>query len=131
MNISTLPLNALRILVVDDDRDSREMMIVALESEGAEVVAVESVQSAFTALLDWQPDLLISDIRMPDSDGYTFLQTLRSQSFNAPAIAVTAFAREDDRREALAAGYQSHLTKPIDLELLYSTIVELIKLSTP
>jgi len=131
MNMSTLPLQALRILVVDDDRDSREMMIAALEAEGAEVIAVECVKSAFAALSDWQPDLLISDIRMPDSDGYSFLQTLRSQSFNAPAIAVTSFAREDDRLEALAAGYQSHLTKPIDLDLLYSTITELIKLSTP
>ncbi len=127
--MNTLPLQALRILVVDDDRDSREMMIVALEAEGAEVVAVESVQSALTALSDWQPDLLISDIRMPDSDGYSFLQTLRSQSLSFPAIAVTAFASKEDRQEALAAGYQDHLTKPIDLELLYSTITELIKQS--
>lgn len=129
--MNTLPLQALRILVVDDDRDSRDMMIAALEAEGAEVVAVESVHSAFTALSNWQPDLLISDIRMPDSDGYSFLQTLRSQSLTIPAIAVTAFAHEDDRQQALGAGYQFHLTKPIDLELLYSTIVELTQLSTP
>lgn len=127
--MNTLPLQALRILVVDDDRDSREMMIVALEAEGAEVVAVESVRSAFTALSDWQPDVLISDIRMPDSDGYSFLQTLRSRSLTFPAIAITAFASLEDRQAALAAGYQYHLTKPIDLELLYSTLTDLIKQS--
>jgi CheY-like chemotaxis protein len=103
------------------------MMIVALESEGAEVVAAESVESAFTALSNWQPDLLISDIRMPDADGYSFLQLLRSQSLMMPAIAVTAFAHEEDRQEALAAGYQCHLSKPIDLELLYRTIADLIR----
>ncbi|MBW4439794.1 MAG: response regulator [Plectolyngbya sp. WJT66-NPBG17] len=125
--MNTLSLQDLRILVVDDDRDSREMMIVALESEGAEVVAAESVESAFTALSNWQPDLLISDIRMPDADGYSFLQLLRSQSLMMPAIAVTAFAHEEDRQEALAAGYQCHLSKPIDLELLYRTIADLIR----
>lgn len=125
--MNTLPLQDLKILVVDDDRDSREMMIVALESEGAEVVAADSVKSALAALSDWQPDLLISDIRMPDADGYGFLQVLRSKSLMIPAIAVTAFAHEEDRQEALAAGYQCHLTKPIDLELLYSTIAALVK----
>ncbi len=125
--MNTLPLQALRILVVDDDRDSREMMVVALETEGAEVIAVESAQSAFAAMTTWKPDLLISDIRMPDADGYGFLQTLRSQSFDLPAIAVTAYAHDDDRQAAIAAGYQCHLSKPIDLELLYATIAELIK----
>lgn len=128
--MNTLPLQDSRILVVDDDRDSREMMIAALEAEGAEVIAVESAQSAFTALTTWQPDLLISDIRMPDADGYTFLQTLRSQSFKMPAIAVTAYAGDDDRLAALEAGYECHLSKPIDLELLYSTIAALMKRST-
>ncbi|MBD1846199.1 response regulator [Cyanobacteria bacterium FACHB-63] len=125
--MDTFPLKALRILVVDDDQDSREMMIAALEAEGAEVMAAESVQTALITLSTWQPNLLISDIRMPDADGYSFLKALRSQSITIPAIAVTAFAREDDRQEALAAGYQSHLSKPIDLELLYSTIAKLIR----
>jgi two-component system, OmpR family, response regulator len=119
-------LQDLRILVVDDDRDSRDMMLVALETEGAQVISVGSVQSAFEALMNWQPDLIISDIRMPDADGYGFLQSLRSKGFKMPAIAVTAFARDEDRRDALEAGYQCHLPKPIDLDLLYRTIVELM-----
>ncbi|MBD2081251.1 response regulator [Leptolyngbya sp. FACHB-17] len=125
--MDTFPLQALRILVVDDNQDSREMMIAALEAEGAEVIAAESAQAALITLSTWKPNLLISDIRMPDADGYSFLKALRSRSITIPAIAVTAFAREDDRQEALAAGYQSHLSKPIDLELLYSTIATLIR----
>ena len=128
--MDTLLLQTLRILLVDDDRDSREMMIVALEAEGAEVIAVESVQAAFTALTHWLPDLIISDIRMPDADGYSFLEALRSQSFDISAIAVTAYASDDDRQAALAAGYKCHLSKPIDLELLYGTIVMLTQKST-
>lgn len=125
--MDTLLLEAVRILVVDDDRDSREMMIVALEAEGAEVIAAASVQAALSTLSIWQPHILISDIRMPDADGYSFLKTLRSRCITIPAIALTAFARESDREEAFAAGYQSHLSKPIDLELLYSTIFKLVK----
>ncbi|HTL90630.1 MAG TPA: response regulator [Leptolyngbya sp.] len=125
--MNTLSLQDLKILVVDDDRDSREMMIVALEAEGAEVKAAESAQVALRTLTDWQPDLLVSDIRMPDADGYTFLQEVRSQSLDLPAIAVTAFAGEDDRIAALAAGFQQHLSKPIDLDLLYETIANLMQ----
>lgn len=128
--MNTLPLRDLRILLVEDDLDSREMMIVALEAEGAEVVAVEDVQSAFTALSDWQPALLISDIRMPDSDGFSFLQALRSRAIMIPAIAVTGSTSDDERKEAFAAGFQRHLPKPIDLDLLYRTIVELMPQST-
>jgi two-component system, OmpR family, response regulator len=118
-------LQGLQILVVDDDRDSREMMVVALEAEGAKVVSVETVQSAFEALSDWKPDFIVSDIRMPDADGYGFLKGLRSRNLNIPAIAVTAFARDEDRQAALDAGYQEHLSKPVDLDLLYETIAKL------
>jgi two-component system, OmpR family, response regulator len=123
--MDALVLQALKILVVDDDRDSREMMVIALETEGAEVKSVESVQAALDALLDWQPNLVISDIRMPDADGYEFLAKLRDRNLTMPAIAVTAFARDDDRTAALEAGYARHLTKPIDLDLLYQTILGL------
>ncbi|MBE9011505.1 response regulator [Pseudanabaenaceae cyanobacterium LEGE 13415] len=128
--METLPLQGLRILLVEDDQDSRDMMIVALEAEGAEVVAAENVRSAFAVLSDWQPELLISDIRMPDSDGFSFLQELRSRSITIPAIAVTGSADEDERKQALEAGFQCHLPKPIDLELLYRTIAELVPQST-
>lgn len=120
-------LQGLQILVVDDDRDSREMMVVALEAEGAKVISVGTVQSAFEALSTWKPDFIISDIRMPDADGYGFLQGLRSRNLAVPAIAVTAFARDEDRQAAFDAGYQSHLSKPVDLDLLYKTIAELAR----
>ncbi|MCU0549381.1 MAG: response regulator [Leptolyngbya sp. Prado105] len=119
-------LQDLRLLVVDDDRDSRDMMVAALESEGAEVISVASARSAFEALSNWRPDVILSDIRMPDADGYQFLQSLQSRGFNIPAIAVTAFVRDEDRQAAFDAGYQHHLSKPVDLDLLYQTIAQLM-----
>lgn len=118
-------LQGLKILVVDDDRDSREMMVVALEAEGAKVISAETVQSALDAVSNWKPDFIISDIRMPDADGYGFLQSLQSRNLNVPAIAVTAFARDEDRQAAIDAGFRYHLSKPVDLDLLYRTIADL------
>jgi two-component system, OmpR family, response regulator len=129
--MSNYTLQALRILVVDDDADSRDFMTVALEGEGAEVKAVGSVAEALTTIEDWRPDVLVSDIRMPDEDGYHLMRQVRKQSVSNPAdrlpigIALTAFARDEDREEALSAGYQAHLPKPVDLAELYRTIAQL------
>lgn len=125
--MTNFTLQALRILVVDDDRDSRDFMIVALEGEGAEVKAARSVAEAMMAIADWQPDLLISDIRMPDTDGYSLIRQFREQFASTPAIALTAFARNEDREEALAAGFQRHIPKPVDLMELYDAIATLIR----
>jgi CheY-like chemotaxis protein len=131
--MSNYTLQTLRILVVDDDADSRDFMTVALEGEGAEVKAVGSVAEALATIEDWQPDVLVSDIRMPDEDGYHLMRQLREQSMSRSTgssvvpigIALTAFARDEDREEALSAGYQAHLPKPVDLLELYRTIAQL------
>lgn len=119
-------LDALRILIVDDDVDSREMLMFALEGEGAEVISVGSVADAIEILAQQQPDLLISDIRMPGEDGYSLLRQMREKAPEIPAIAVTAFARVEDREDALAAGFQCHIAKPIDLVELYKTVSTLM-----
>lgn len=139
-------LNGLRLLVVDDDRDSRELLIVALESEGAEVTAVSSVEDALLAIQQSIFDILVSDIRMPGEDGYSLIQKVRAaeacrtqpvptiasepaegikSSIHLPAIALTAFARPEDRIEALEAGFQQHLAKPVNLDELIAVIAEL------
>jgi hypothetical protein len=131
--MSHYTLQALRILVVDDDADSRDFMTVALEGEGADVKAVGSVAEALTTIEAWHPDVLVSDIRMPDEDGYQLMRQVREQSVSSSTdrstvpigIALTAFARDEDREEALAAGYQAHLPKPVDLLELYRTIAQL------
>ena len=123
--MNDLLLQALRILVVDDDADSRGFMIVALEGEGAEVREAGSVSEALALISEWKPDVLISDIRMPDDDGYGLLRQIQERSLSIPAIALTAFARNEDRAAALAAGFQCHLPKPVDLTELYAAIAVL------
>jgi two-component system, OmpR family, response regulator len=122
-----LILTGLRVLVIDDDRDSRDLLITALEVEGAEVVAVDSAAAALKCVHQFTPSIVVSDIRMPDKDGYTLIRELRTtQSGRAlPAIAVTAYARPEDRVEALEAGFQVHLTKPVDIDELIATIARL------
>lgn len=125
-SMERFPLDALRILIVDDDTDSREMLMFALEGEGAEVISVGSVADAIDILARHQPDLLISDIRMPGEDGYSLLRQMREKAPEIPAIAVTAFARVEDREDALAAGFQCHIAKPIDLVELYKIVSTLM-----
>jgi signal transduction histidine kinase/integral membrane sensor domain MASE1/CheY-like chemotaxis protein len=160
-------LDGIRILVVEDDKDSREMMEMVLRSQGAEVVAVDSVAAALR-ILDagcsinfslsvansgdpnsrdanspdrkgsWYPTLLISDLGMPDQDGYDLIRELRRResltsdlrplpSGGLPAIAITGYAGNDEGKLALAAGFQKHLTKPVDWRALIETITNLAK----
>ncbi|MEC4879873.1 MAG: response regulator [Scytonema sp. PMC 1070.18] len=113
-----LNLQGVKAMIVDDDTDARELMTFVLEQQGARVQSAGNVQEALSLLKDFQPDVLISDIGMPDEDGYTFLQTVRSlsnpQLCNIPAVALTAYAREEDRQRAFEVGYQTHLAKPFD-----------------
>jgi PAS domain S-box-containing protein len=116
-------LAGLRILVVDDEADARDVLSLILGNAGAEVVAVESAARALEMIQQWHPDLLVSDIGMPQEDGFTLLRKLRAlppeQGGRIPAIALTAFARTQDRLNILSAGYQMHVPKPIEqLELL-------------
>lgn len=113
-----LPLTGLRILIVDDELDTRDFIIAALEQQGAEVVSAVSVAEALQLLQQEKPDLLLSDIGMPGEDGYALIQQVRSlppeSGGTIPAAAITAYAREEDRLQAIAAGFQMHVSKPID-----------------
>ncbi|MBD2097950.1 PAS domain S-box protein [Trichocoleus sp. FACHB-591] len=127
---STPNLNNLRILVVDDDADTREFLMTALMQQGAEVKAVGSSPAALAMRQQWQPQVLVSDIGMPGEDGYVLIRQWRAaeatQGRNIPAIALTAYAQAEDRQQALAAGFQHHLSKPVNLAELINLIVSLV-----
>jgi CheY-like chemotaxis protein len=105
-------------LVVDDDPDAREIMRKIVSRSGAEVVTAESAATGLDALRSLRPTLLISDIGMPVEDGYDLIRRVRELSVDeggkTPAVALTAFARSEDRQRALLAGYQMHLSKPVE-----------------
>lgn len=118
-------LEGRRILVIDDEADTRELLKFFLESQHAIVVSVASAQAAIAQLATFQPDLIISDISMPEMDGYQFMRQVR-QSHRIPAIALTANVREEDRLSAIAAGFDAHLAKPIVIEDLLTEIENLL-----
>jgi CheY-like chemotaxis protein len=120
-------LRAVRILLVEDDDDTREFLRVALESAGATVDAVTSAAEARRELSGEAADILISDIRMPEEDGYSLIQSLRSAGMSTPAIALTALARREDAEAAYAAGFQLHLAKPIDTAGLIEAVANLVQ----
>ncbi|MEP0983051.1 response regulator [Leptolyngbya sp. FACHB-17] len=135
-------LNGRRILIIDDDLDARFLLLSVLEECGAEVVTATSASEGLSALTSSGNsfDLLISDIGMPGEDGYTLLRRVRSlhveqggqmsailkNACRIPAIAVTAYAREEDRQAALLAGFQAHLAKPIDPTQLILLVADLV-----
>lgn len=126
----TTSLAGLNILVVDDEADIRDYVTTVLEEYGAQVQAAASVDAALTAIKQSPPDILVSDIGMPQHDGYDLIQKIRASesecSKNIPAIALTAYAREEDRQRALAAGFQLHTTKPIEPVKLVVSIAKLV-----
>lgn len=119
-------LAGIKILAVDDEADNLDFLVFLLESAGAIVQGVQSAQSALEALPEFAPDLLVSDIAMPDLDGYELIQQIRQHS-NLPAIALTAYAGETNQRQMLAAGFQQHLAKPVNPDELVTAIVSLLK----
>src|SRR5262245_28146769 len=122
-------LDGLRVLVVDDDADGREAVALVLAGAGAKVSTAASVRSAITSIDDWLPDVVVSDIAMPLEDGYVFIERLRhlvtERGLSIPAIALTAYARAEDRARALAAGYLEHLVKPVEPAHLLSVLAAL------
>ncbi|HEX9962114.1 MAG TPA: response regulator, partial [Pyrinomonadaceae bacterium] len=126
-------LKGVRVLIVDDDVDTCEMLTFALNQWGAEAVASGSVSEAFTSIAEWQPDVLLTDINMPGEDGYALINRLRSltaeNAANIPVIALTAMARPEDSEQALLAGFQLHLSKPVDIQELGEAILSLTKKS--
>jgi len=107
-------LKGLTILVVDDEPDAREIISAMLEQYGADVKSAGSVSQAFDILLHGSPHVLVSDIGMPENDGYDLIRQVRSRGIQIPAVAVTAHAMSEDRLKALSAGYQVHVAKPVD-----------------
>jgi PAS domain S-box-containing protein len=128
---SPQPLTGLRVLVVDDEIDTREYLLTVLEEYGAEAIGVASVSQAILEIKHLLPDVLVSDIGMPDEDGYSLIRKLRAlevdQGAKIPAVAVTAYAREEDRQQAIAAGFQMHISKPIEPTQLVSVVASLAK----
>jgi CheY-like chemotaxis protein/anti-sigma regulatory factor (Ser/Thr protein kinase) len=110
-------LEGLRVLVVDDEAEARQIISTVIERTGAEVQTCTSAREAMPKLLEWRPDVLLSDIAMPDEDGYAFIRRVRALPIDkggrTPAAALTAYARDTDRKQALAAGFQMHIPKPI------------------
>ncbi|MEG4505895.1 PAS domain-containing protein [Microcoleus sp. F6_B4] len=129
-DISSSPLAGLRILVVDDELDSRDFVAFVLEEAGAEVISLSSAAEALQSIEQTAPDLLVSDIGMPQMDGYMLIERIRTQL--APeyrqllAIALTAYAGEANERQVLQAGFDKHLAKPIDPTQLVATVARSI-----
>lgn len=123
-------LEGLRVLLVDDQADMRDLFTTMLKYYGARVEAVASANEAFNVLQRTKPDVLISDIGMPGEDGYSLIRRVRALESQAesqtPALALTAYARADDRTRALAAGYQLHIAKPVSPSALAAAVANLV-----
>lgn len=126
-------LKGIRILLVEDNDDGREMLVTALRAYGAQVRAVASAEAAMQTLRrrGFRPDVLVSDVAIPGHDGYELIRRVRASTApatrNLPAIAVTAYARPEDRVQALTAGYQSHVAKPVDPRAVVGAIAALLR----
>jgi PAS domain S-box-containing protein len=123
-------LRGLHVLVVDDDDDARALVRRLLDEYGVRTTEADRVSVALARVAEDKPDLLVSDISMPGEDGYALLRQLRAAGLDGdtlPAVALTAFARPEDRTRALSSGFQAHLGKPIDLESLLLTLVGLAR----
>ena len=119
-------LSGVNVLLVDDDSDTLKLMTTALTRRQATVTAVSSANEAINAILRRRPDVLVSDIAMPDEDGYGLIQKVRSleggESESIPAVAITAYAKDEDREKALSSGFQIYLAKPVELTELISVV---------
>jgi PAS domain S-box-containing protein len=131
LNPRSAALKGLRVLVVDDEEDARALIRTVLERQGAEVVAVGSAREALRELSARKPDVIVSDIGMPDEDGYALIRQVRERGADdggwTPAAAVSAYVGEDNRRQALAAGFQLHVAKPVDPVELIAVVESLAK----
>ncbi|MEA5626772.1 ATP-binding protein [Nostoc sp. UHCC 0251] len=127
------PLTNLRVLVVDDEADVRQWITAVLEECGAKVSTFSSTRQALEALEELHPDVLISDIGMPDEDGYALMRKIREieaeRGGRIPAVALTGYARVEDYKEALAAGFQLHVAKPVRAAELIAVVASLGKMS--
>jgi PAS domain S-box-containing protein len=127
-------LRNVRVMLVDDDVDTRDVVSTVLRQVGAEVLTVDSASQALAHIETQAPDVIIADIGMPDEDGYAFIQKVRrveaDRGGQLPAIALTAYARKEDRERALAAGYRMHLSKPFNPIAIVQAIAQLVSPSS-
>jgi signal transduction histidine kinase/CheY-like chemotaxis protein len=128
-------VEGLRVLVVEDEPDSRNLLVALLEQRDVVVQTASSAAEALARLSTWRPDVILSDVGMPVEDGYSFIQKVRSlpqeQGGGTPAVALTAYARTEDRRKAMLAGFNIHMAKPIDVSELLVVIANLGGRSPP
>ena len=124
-------LDGLRILVVDDNADGRTVTSLVLTQAGASVTAVASVREALDALERERPDALVSDIGLPEEDGYALIRQIRQYEAEhggfLPAVALTGYARAEDRARILEAGFQAHVPKPVDPVELTAALVTITR----
>jgi PAS domain S-box-containing protein len=127
-------LQGIKVLIVDDEPDTRELLKAAVESCGAQVKLAGSAAEALAIIQNEVPDLLVSDIGMPDQDGYDLIRNVRllpaDKGGRVPAVALTAYTRMEDRLHALRSGYQMHVPKPVELAELVAVAESLVKRST-
>jgi signal transduction histidine kinase len=119
-------LAGIRVLVVDDDRDARDMVRALLDSRQAVTGAAASASEGRTLLAEFKPDVMVCDISMPEEDGCDFLRSVRASGIDTPAIALTALAHPDDSVRTIKAGYQAHLVKPLEPAELFELIARLL-----
>ncbi|BAY35138.1 response regulator receiver protein (plasmid) [Nostoc carneum NIES-2107] len=128
-----ISFQGLRLVIVDDDPDTIKLLGILFELEGAEVKTATSVKQAIEIMSSFPPDILISDICLPDEDGYSLIKKVRKLDAQTgrrtPAIALSAYITDDDRRNAYVAGYQRYLHKPINLDLLAVAVADLAGIS--
>ncbi|WP_179198017.1 PAS domain S-box protein [Nostoc sp. T09] len=124
-----LSLDGVRVLVVDDEQDARQLITTVLSQYGAQAIAVASAAEALVTVQQFHPDVLVSDIGMPEADGYALIRQLRSlpseQGGRIPAVALTAYARAEERTQALLAGFQLHVPKPVNPAELAAVVANL------
>jgi CheY-like chemotaxis protein len=126
-------LEGVRVLLVEDDEDTREVLTLGLELQGAEVRAVGSAEAALRAVEEFSPHVILSDIGLPDEDGLSMIRKLRrlpAARGRIPAAAVTAFTLGDDGQEPIRAGFQRHFRKPVETRALFEAVAELARLGT-
>jgi PAS domain S-box-containing protein len=119
-------LAGVKVLVVDDEPDARELTTALLQLSAAEVVAAASVADALAAMQDRPPQVVVTDIGMPDADGYALLGSFRARGYSGPVIALTAYGRSEDRERALSAGFAEHVAKPTDAASLAAVITTVL-----
>jgi signal transduction histidine kinase/ActR/RegA family two-component response regulator len=128
---SPIGLSGLKVLVIDDETDSRDFVAFVLQQAGAQVMMAASAEQGLAVLTQFQPHILLSDVGMPNVDGYMLIQHIRTlsaqQGGTVPAIALTAYAGDFNQQQALQAGFQQHLSKPIEPDELVKAIADLVE----